>query len=555
MKSSFIQKPEDAAFFSILAFLSSFAAAWILFYNIKMPEGWLGGMDGYFYASMMKNYLYQFNLTAIDPLSPTNYPQYNFYLVGMIARLFGIEAMHTVAWLAHIIAYIGYPALSFMMLRAIFSGRTSVLIILFSYVTGAYAWGFDHLWEKPHEIMALPGIFASLVFVAHLAGREIKNIDKIFAGLVLGFAFGSCTPFLVIPILSVAAIIGIDVLVRIGRKEPLFWGKYFDGYFLIPAIVIVLPYVVDIFVTNIRFHHGMGHVPAAFLHNLQHEYLIAGKASIVFIMAIAASGFALIYLACIRRLEYKVLYLILLVVLGVGLFTLVVTAYKYGFKHTSPFKYILQLPFALSVFLGMTTGYFLDWVESKGKPRIGVLITVVLVISSVTIPSLFVSKLMTRKHYELSYGLFAARSKNLASTIREISEIKKHRRLDRYLGAYEAMFLNVMVPGTFVSHIMFNESYASIYENVQQRAKELQEAADSKDSAAVLDYLKRYKIDILILSRAEDGVYKINHSETIGEDIQHPNTITVRKSLLEKMVNKRMLDYKGVDQYDLYLVN
>lgn len=520
-----------------------------------IPQYWSGGMDGYFYGLMIKTYLNSFTFSALDMEHPLTYSPYFFYLLGMIGRVTHITDLGQLQIIGFILAFGGLPIITYCVLRPVVAPAPLMLMMALFYLFGGFD---DNHWQKSHEIISLTGIPALLVYLENLKReRFTSKVHRLFCGIVAGASFGIYAAFTVIPFVS-AGIIALGSLLFANKQtRPRILPFVFDWYFIIPAIGLALPYVLTTLIAVLTHDQGTGFVFAFSSNEVHFNFLDLKWENLSYFIGLGLCAFVAFQLFTQKEVNATLLYGSLMVLIGVSVYSYMV----YGFYHhqyfTAPFKFYAHIPLATAFMAGSLprVAKATEAVLKKVDLFPGILIGSML---SVTLACMVMSH--TYKTQEINNsltGYMDQRARYLLPVILYINQTKRVQKLERYIGSGTATFLDYYVPGKFVNHFMYNESYASLYENLMDRAARLRDAS-SKGAEALYDQLKHDKVDILVLQQTVKDMYGVyfthNDEKTMEGNIGVPQRLLLPVNLFQDMVAKGHATLTRLFDYDIYIL-
>lgn len=550
------QKFEHLSFLSVLLFTLALISPFIFFGLFIMPPHWLAGMDGYFYGNMIKTYLNQFHFTALDTESPLNYPSYFFYYLGMVGRIFNITDLGHLQYIGFLSSYSAFSIGTYFLLRPIFSGPRAAGAVVAMVLFSAFGWGSVHVWQKPHEVIACLGFSGMLAYVHNIfSAQQTSKIHRVFAGLATAFAVASYTPFMIAPIFAgaICALFACVQKFNNGIKSCL--SRIIDPPFVLSFFALATPYILSLLTTLLTHDKGLGVVTWFHETDLRYPFLSSSP--------LAASYYAtFILIACVtgltifRKNEITVtlLFPVIMVFTGLIAYAHLGYAYEKGDYTTAPFKYFLHIPFAGGLLLAalFPLNLFNKIHVTKWDLNSA---TVIIVLMTTLCGTSAIYYNYRHSGFEQALELSNARWKNIEKIVGRLDELKVNKKIERYLGSYEATFFNYYVKGKFSNHIIFNHSYASTYENIPARALALKEAA-SKEAEALYSHLKEARVDILILQTdaSDKNNYIISFVENSGKEMSLPRKIHIPVKTMQKMATLNLAEYELFDGYHLYII-
>jgi hypothetical protein len=528
---------------------------------------WLGGMDGYFYGLIIKSYLNQPALLALDMESPLNYPPYFFYFIAFLGRILGIESLGFLQGISFAVAYASLVGFGYILLRynapRHYADLRAGLAIAAAILISIFSTGGIHIWQKPHAIASLLAFPALLVYLSNiLAESSSPAWHRALAGAIFAFAFGAYTPFVIIPALAVAIVAFWIVATAPRGERP--WPRVFDKHFFFPATLLSLPYVSTLLYTVFTADNGIGVVIWFLRQDLEYSflslklenlaYLISGGVGVIFIGRALCRGFM-----STESFTSAGVFVGLSTILSVAIFSYIVSGFDRGEYFTAPFKYYIFIP----ALFGFALPYCLpdNFYERVTEKVIGSAILRLLLTGLLgALTALAVLRaLESYPQIRLSQELSTARARNIEPLLLWIErERAKGYRLVRYLANGEARFADYAVRGPFVSHITFNHSYSSMYEEIDVRASRLQTAVRANQAKALHDVLVSERIDLLMLvlepAAAQGADYIIDYAFNNPPDIGVRKEVRIPQALLHDLVASGALAQDRVGPYMMYRV-
>ena len=514
------------------------------FYLFKLPQNWLGGMDGYFYGLMIKNYIYNDALTALDGVSPLNYPPYYFYLLGKAGRVLGIFDIGVLNFLGLFISYVVFLIYSYKLLNYKNLTKSPLLAIILLFSMSGLGYGGIHIWQKSHEIIALTGVIGLIVYIRNfLSNINMSKSIRLLIGASVGFSIGSYTPFLITPLAVFGCLLIFNKIISSKSNEK------FDFYFWIGLISLASPYAVTLLINLLTNDHGIGVVTWFLYSDLQFNFLSLDYRNISYHISVALSVFVLLCVL-LKIIGYQTqfnfelfdVYLSVVIIASLAVYSIIVLLTKVGYYFTAPFKYILLVPIFGAFLVIKIFGGFL------GK-LINYRFTILSILS-------FILFLVLRNIYfsdiKQSIILSDARNKNLSQLVTVINQ-KKGNDWNAYIGSHEARFLDFYVIKNFVNKLPFNHSYASVYEDIPSRINQLNEIANVDSGADLLiKKLHHLGVDVLILADEEGEFFNIDCSVNDADRMEIPKKVKIKKSHLMELLDLEKLKFYKHDQYSIY---
>jgi hypothetical protein len=514
------------------------------FYLFKLPQNWLGGMDGYFYGLMIKNYIYNDALTALDGVSPLNYPPYYFYLLGKAGSALGIFDVGVLSFFGLFISYIVFLIYTYKLLNYENFTKSPLLAISLLLSMSGLGYGGIHIWQKSHEIIAVTGVIALIVYIRNFLNNvNMSDSIRLSIGAGVGFSIGSYTPFLIIPLAVFVCLLIFNKIVNSRLNKPL------DFYFWFGLILLASPYTVTLVMNFISNEHGIGVVTWFLYSDLQFNFLALDYRNISYYISVTLSVFVLLC-GLLKIFGYQTklnfecfdVYLSVVIITSLAVYSVIALLAKEGFYFTAPFKYILLVPIFGAFLVIKIFGGIL-------KKLITYRFTILSILS-------FILFLILRNIYvsdiKQSTILSEARNKNLSQLVTVINK-KKGNDWNAYIGSQEARFLDFYVIKNFVNKLPFNHSYASVYEDIPSRINQLNEIANADSGAELLiKKLHQLRVDVLILADEEGEYFNIDCSINDADRMEIPKKVKIKKSHLMELLDLQKLKFYKHDQYSIY---
>lgn len=514
------------------------------FYLFKLPQNWLGGMDGYFYGLMIKNYIYNDVLTALDGVSPLNYPSYYFYLLGKAGSVLGIFDVGVLSFLGLLISYLVFLIYTHKLLNYENFTRSPLLAICLLLSMSGLGYGGIHIWQKSHEIIAVTGVIALIVYIRNFINSiYMSNSIRLLIGAGVGFSIGSYTPFLIIPLAVFGCLLFFNKIINYKSNKRL------DFYFWFGLILLASPYIVTLMVNFITNEHGIGVVTWFLYSDLQFNFLSIDYRNISYHISLILAVFVLL---CVllkifgyqSRFNFDMsdVYLSAVIVTSLAVYSIIALLTKEGYYFTAPFKYILLVP----IFGAFLVIRIFNRELEKLIPSRFAILSILLVILFLILRNIYVSDI------KQSIALSEARNKNLSQLVTVINQ-KRGNDWNAYIGSHEARFLDFYVTKNFVNKLPFNHSYASVYEDIPSRINQLNEIANADNGAELLiKKLHQLRVDVLILADEEGEFFNIDCSINDADRMEIPKKVMIKKSHLMELLDLKKLKFYKHDQYSIY---
>ncbi len=514
------------------------------FYLFKLPQNWLGGMDGYFYGLMIKNYIYNDVLTALDGVSPLNYPSYYFYLLGKAGSVLGILDVGVLSFFGLLISYIVFIIYTYKLLNYKNFTKSPLLAISLLLSMSGLGYGGIHIWQKSHEIIAVTGVIALIVYIRNFLNNiNMPDSIRLSIGAGVGFSIGSYTPFLIIPLAVFGCFLIFNKIINSRSNERL------DFYFWFGLILLASPYIVTLMANFITNEHGIGVVTWFLYSDLQFNFLSIDYRNISYHISVTLSVFVLL---CVLlkffgyqtqfNFEFSDVYLSAVIISSLAVYSIIALLTKEGYYFTAPFKYILLVPI-FGAFLVIKI--FSRVLEKLIASRFAIL-SILSFILFLILRNIYLSDI------KQSVILSEARNKNLSQLVSVINQ-KKGNDWNAYIGSHEARFLDFYVVKNFVNKLPFNHSYASVYEDIPSRINQLNEIADDDSGAELLiKKLHQLRVDVIILADEEGEFFNIDCSINDADRMEIPKKVKIRKSHLMELLDLKKLKFYKHDQYSIY---
>lgn len=545
-------------FFFIISFTFYNVIAILAFILLALPKNWLGGMDGYFYGLMIKSYLHTFKFTSLDMESPLLYSPYLFYLLGMIGRITHISDLGQLQIIGFILALGSFPLIIYFFLRPYMSPLRVLISIFVIFLFSLNSSAYETVWQKSHEILGILSIPAIFVYIQNISNEKFTNKrHRIISGLLAGFLFGVYPAFEILAIIS-AGIIILGIFIFNNRESIKRKFKYIiDPYFVIPCILFSFPYIIYTFYIFFSNKKEVGFVSTVMESELRFNFLHLNYLSIPYFLTISLLPYFIWKSISEKSNNIINMFFIMIVLLGFLFYSFSVIGYYNKIYITAPFKFY----FPISIIGGLMIAYLPF--NQKIYEMINIKTSYKFKVFFIGFLSFFLSTFLFYKIYnlkELKNGIYLseARNKNLNELIKFIEKVKKNKPLNHYIASGEARFLDYYVKGIFVNRIMFNESYASSYEDIDGRAERLKESILKGENYFYND-LKTLKIDVLILGDKKNDSYNIDYIHiTPGKFYDKYGTekrLNIPYFFLVKMVEDKYLNYKKLNNFDVYFVN
>lgn len=489
----------------------------------NLPENWLGCMDGYFYGMLIKTNLHQVTMSGLDPNYPVQYPPYYFMLMGAIGRICGIADLGLLQAIGFAGTFLLWPILVFFLLRVV-AGSVPAMVFsctILTVMTISFGWG--HVIAKPHELIALSGIFAILIEIVHWQ-HGVAPWQRIAAGLLFGFCLGAYTPFFMVPFLVFCGAVAWKVI----RRQPLF--RAVDFAWWIPAILAALPYALELLDGVLRY--GKGPTVTFFTEDNYTFFYFRPFWSNAFYLLGAPLAVLGGWIGWSRR-DGRLLWLAAIIAASFLAHAGLILARQFDVFVTMPFKYVFPIPFFVSALLVLLLFEVGNPVPTGWRKWLAVGACVVGIATS------FVPARCLKCTQEFSFSMAAspARNKVLDPFLRELDE--HWRPGDEklyYIGMGELQFVDYAYHRQFVNFLPFNHSYCSAHVPFHQRRERLQAAARSGPDA-LFHYLAESSVGYLLLALPDpEGVYRLSLTQNLPPEMHIPCPVDIPCAVVNEMV-------------------
>lgn len=533
-----------------------------LFYILKFDlNGYIGGMDGYYYGLLIKLYKSEFFFKDIDYVSPVNYPPYYFYLIGKIANFFHISNLgylqfygtvgsyflFITLYLKIVSKYLAYP-LTFISL---------LIFFLFSFLNEEYS---ASLMQKPHELLALLFIPSFIFYVHSIKSNILCKKWLLITGFISGLAAGF-HPAIIFPSMLSAIIFFLLLYVK-NKKNTNFYSITF--YFASILILTLLPYLFT-FINTAMISEKIGPVLAInpdefsfrFLalpfglywrSNLQNIINILGLLILVFAGKKYYKQEPGIFLYTYCAIAFNFLFFIALKV-----------SFNFGYPMSAPHKFIisLQINSILALFFLVQESNY----AKKINTFLGRFFNIFLIIS------LLFSYLIVYEYFKLNdisrgFEIGKARYNNLRQLSFFVTKLNKKFPIQSYIAEGEARFLEYYLPDKIINKLFYNEDFVSPFIDFKGRINSLKKSILSSPDD-FLDVLHRENINLIIAENHDKknenlkiGISVANtlKDQSSGKGYLKADEIIIPLTLLENLVESKRAILFALPEYKVFYI-
>ena len=315
----------------------------IISFNAILPWWGLTGDEIFIFAFLEKvrsgGIFADFFYSGLPPF----YPPFYFWVVGLLAKVFGLTAIKS-GFLGVVLILFAVPWLIYFWLVARGEKNFWLLVLLPTTVYVVSSW--SAIIVKPYEfISAVLLIFWTIFLIKDISERRIDRKSIIFYGLTGGVLFLTFYFWFLIILLALG-------FCKLAIKTDL--GYFFKNWFLVGSVILIvsLPFTLPLVISYLNFG-AENWQPAWFIEDYLDLYLPFFDLSIFGATALLGL-ISLVWLK--RKIEIKVLSSILLACyVWQGISLLTIYFWDAPFLPAKPFLFLGGATLSVAAAYGLTT--------------------------------------------------------------------------------------------------------------------------------------------------------------------------------------------------------